>query len=225
MFIDIEEEVGFSQNQIDFNLIPSSPFRKNNFSEEQKIQLISYHFEKILEIIGLDLTDDSICKTPHRFAKMLIQELFKGLDERNFPTITTQENKFNYDQMLFEANISIKSVCEHHFAPILGYCHIAYFPKNKVIGLSKLNRVAQYFASRPQVQERMTRQIKEALVQVLETDDIAVVVDAVHLCVRMRGVQDNDALTRTASYGGKFNESEFRREFLSSIPKLTDVKL
>lgn len=227
LLIEIEESKNelFTDSSINFDLIPSSPYKENGLSEEEKIQMISIHFKKILEIIGLNLMDDSISKTPYRYAKMLVKELFLGLQEKNFPKISCQENNFNYDQMLVETNIGIKSICEHHFVPILGYCHIAYVPNKKIIGLSKLNRIAQYFASRPQVQERMTKQIKESLCQVLETEDVAVVIDALHLCVRMRGIQDADSLTRTSDYSGKFLQSESRSEFLSTIPHLKDFNL
>ena len=204
--------------------VPRSPYTDNGLSDEEKIETISFHFSKILETLGLELEDDSLQKTPQRYAKMLVTELLWGLKKEAFPQITTQENKFAYQEMVVEANISIQSLCEHHFVPFLGTCHIAYFPKNKVMGLSKLNRVAQYFARRPQVQERMTRQIRECLSEVLETDDVAVVVDAVHLCVRMRGVQDTDALTRSSDFGGKFHEPDVRREFLSTIPALKELK-
>jgi len=193
--------------------------------DHKKIDLIAFHIEKILTIIGLDVTEESICQTPRRYAKMLIEDLFTGLKAENFPKITTQENKFKYNQMLIEANISINSICEHHFIPILGYCHIAYFPGEKIIGLSKLNRVAQYFAKRPQVQERMTKQIRERLSLVLETEDVAVVIDALHLCVRMRGVRDANALTRSLDLGGRFLHPATHQEFLSMIPRLQDVKL
>lgn len=205
--------------------LEESHSQSSSLSDEEKINFISFHFEKILEIIGLDLTDDSVQQTPRRYAKMLIEELLVGLNKENFPKITTQENKFQYNQMLIEVNIEIKSICEHHFIPILGYCHIAYFPKDKIIGLSKLNRIAQYFARRPQVQERMTKQIRKCLSLVLETESVAVVVDALHLCVRMRGVQDSNALTRSLDFGGCFLSSEIRREFLSAIPRLQELKL
>lgn len=214
-----------SEQQVNFDLISLSPYIDNEFSDNQKIEIIANHFEKILQTLGLDLTDDSITQTPHRYAKMLVKELFTGLKKENFPKITTQENKFQYNQMLVEANIEIKSVCEHHFVPILGYCHIAYFPGDKVIGLSKLNRVAQYFARRPQVQERMTKQIKECLCQILETENVAVVVDALHMCVRMRGIQDAAALTRSLDFGGLFLNQDVRHDFLSTIPTLKDLKI
>jgi len=201
------------------------PYLGNELSEQEKIETIEYHFRHILQAIGMDLNDDSLQKTPHRYAKMLVKELFQGLNDKAFPSITTQDNKFHYKQPLIESHISIQSVCEHHFVPILGYCHIAYIPKDRVIGLSKLNRVAKYFARRPQVQERLTKQISTKLCEILETPDVAVVIDALHLCVRMRGIQDQDALTRTMDLGGVFTQDSFRNEFLSHIPKLSEMKL
>lgn len=201
------------------------PWTENNLTDQEKIQKIEHHFEQILRTLGLDLTDDSLRKTPYRYAKMLVSELFQGLKPDHFPAITTQENKFNYRSMLIESHISINSICEHHFVPILGYCHIAYIPRDTVIGLSKLNRIAQYFARRPQVQERLTKQIKECLCSVLDTPDVAVAIDAAHLCVRMRGIQDQDSLTRTYDLGGIFNEDCYRTEFFNAIPKHSDFKL
>jgi GTP cyclohydrolase IA len=208
----------FLDNLAILNKVSSSPFIESNVTDEEKIEQIAFHFEKILEVIGLDLSDDSIRGTPRRYGKMLIKELFVGLKKENFPVITTQENKWNYNQMLIETRIEIKSICEHHFIPILGYCHIAYFPKEKIIGLSKLHRVAQYFARRPQVQERMTKQILESLVVALDTEDVAVVTDATHLCVKMRGVEDNCSSTRCADFSGLFLDPLIRKEFLSQIP-------
>ena len=191
----------------------------------QKIKTIEHHFRAIMEALELDLEDGSIAKTPLRYAEMLVNELFSGLNEENFPKITVQDNDFQYDQMLLETNISIKSVCEHHFIPILGRCHIAYIPKKKVIGLSKLNRVAQYFASRPQVQERLTVQIRESLCDILETEDVAVVVDAMHLCVKMRGVKDEDSLTRSTSLSGVFLTSPHRQEFFAAVPSMREMSI
>lgn len=205
--------------------VTRSPYTDNGLTDQEKIDSITFHFAKILDAIGLELEDDSLQKTPHRYANMLIKEVFSGLKKEAFPSITTQENKFSYEGMLVEANISIQSICEHHFVPILGYCHIAYFPKDRIIGLSKLHRIAQYFGKRPQVQERMTKQIRECLALILETEDVAVVIDAVHLCVRMRGVQDTDSLTRSSDFGGKFLESDMRREFMSTIPGLKELRL
>lgn len=194
-------------------------------NDEEKMEAIEYHFSRILQVLGLDLTNDSLTKTPHRFAKMLVKELFTGLKNEEFPTITTQKNSFAYHEMLLETNISIQSVCEHHFMPILGYCHIAYVPNDKIIGLSKLNRIAQYYARRPQVQERMTIQIQKKLEEILGTKNIAVVIDALHLCVRMRGIQDSDSMTRTCIFNGCFQQEKHCRRLLDSIPQLNSVKL
>ncbi len=201
------------------------PFCGNELSKEEKIRTIEKSFRDILVTLGMDIEDDSIEQTPYRYAKMLVTELFEGLESKNFPKITTQANKFGYKNMLLQTNISIHSVCEHHFVPILGFCHIAYIPNEAVIGLSKLNRIAKYYARRPQVQERMTHQIKNALCSILKSPDVAVVVDALHLCVKMRGIQDQDALTRTISLGGQFLEGTAHQEFLGSVPKLKDFSL
>lgn len=202
------------------------PFQliESHAKDSEKIQIIQYHFGKILEALELDLTDESIAKTPQRYAEMLVKELFVGLNDEHFPKITVQENEFGYDQMLLESNISLKSICEHHFIPILGCCHIAYIPKRRIIGLSKLNRIAQYFGKRPQVQERLTVQIRDSLQEVLETEDVAVVVDAMHLCVKMRGVQDEDSLTRTMALSGAFLTGQNRSEFLAALPTLQSFK-
>jgi GTP cyclohydrolase I len=202
-------------------MIPLSPIIKINLTDEQKIVAIESHFQNIMTILGLDVTDDSLAKTPHRVAKMFVNEIFESLKPNTFPKITTQENKFHYDQMLIESGIEINSVCEHHFVPIIGRCHIAYIPKGKLIGLSKLNRVARYYASRPQVQERMTEQIAAHLCQILETDDVAVVIDAAHMCVKMRGIKDSDCMTRTSSIRGQFrNDEKCRSEFMTAIPRM-----
>lgn len=207
------------------NLVHPFQVIESRTKEAQKIKTIEYHFGKILEALELDLDEESIAKTPQRYAEMLVKELFVGLNEENFPKITVQENDFEYDQMLLESNISVKSICEHHFIPILGYCHIAYIPKKKIIGLSKLNRVAQYYGCRPQVQERLTVQICDALKRVLETDDVAVVMDAMHLCVKMRGVKDEDSLTRSTALSGAFLTAPYRSEFFAAIPALQNMKI
>lgn len=204
---------------------PLGQLQKNLLSEEDKILAIEHHFQKILEILGLDINDDSLKQTPHRFAKMLVTELFSSLGEISLPSITAQENTFKYHHPLIEANIVVQSICEHHFLPILGFCHIGYIPKEKVIGLSKLHRLVGYFTKRPQIQERMSKQITDQLSQILETPDVAVVIDAVQLCVRMRGVQDQQALTRTMDLSGAFLKEPVRSEFFASIPKLSDLKL
>lgn len=203
----------------------SYPFLENKLTSQEKIAQIEQYFRQILIALGMDLSDESIQKTPSRYAKMLLLELFQGLNFSSFPEITTQENTFCYNQIILESQIAIHSMCEHHFLPFLGYCHIAYLPKNKIIGLSKLNRIVEYFSRRPQIQERMTKQIHTALINVLGTQDVAVVVDAIHLCVRMRGVQHESSLTRTLHFSGALETDPHRSEFFISIPKLQDLKL
>lgn len=180
-----------------------------------KIQEIEHYTQKIWEILGLDMTDDSLEETPQRIAKMMVKEIYWGLSPEHFPKITTIENKMKYNEMLVERNIAVMSACEHHGVTIDGIAHVAYIPKNKVIGLSKINRVVNYFARRPQVQERLTSQILETLKFILETDDVAVVIDAVHYCVKSRGIQDQSSRTMTSALSGVFKEGPVRAEFLS----------
>ncbi|MES2140200.1 MAG: GTP cyclohydrolase I FolE [Bacteroidota bacterium] len=196
-----------------------TPLRKDAFdiSDEQKIKIISRNFKEIMNTLGLDLTDDSLKGTPGRVAKMFVKEIFSGLDPKNKPTIALFDNKYKYDQMLIEKNITLFSNCEHHFVPIIGKAHVAYISSGKVIGLSKLNRIVQYYSQRPQVQERLTMQIANELKSVLETDDVAVIIDAVHLCVSSRGIKDVNSSTITAEYGGKFKDENTRAEFLSLL--------
>ncbi len=186
-----------------------TPLRPDAFklSDEDKKQKIAYHFSEIMETLGLDLTDDSLRGTPKRVAKMYIEEIFSGLDPKNKPTVAMFDNKYQYNQMLIEKNIQFYSNCEHHFVPIMGKAHVAYVSSGKVIGLSKLNRIVQYYAKRPQVQERLTNQIAKELSSILQTDDIAVIIDAKHLCVSSRGVKDDSSTTITSYYGGIFNTS------------------
>ena len=193
-----------------------TPLRDDAFdlSDEEKIQTITYHFREIMNTLGLDLTDDSLNGTPRRVAKMYVQEIFRGLDPKNKPATALFENKYRYGQMLVEKNITLYSNCEHHFVPIIGKAHVAYISSGKVIGLSKLNRIVQYYAQRPQVQERLTMQIANELKSVLETEDIAVVIDAVHLCVSSRGIKDVNSSTVTAEYSGVFLENARKEEFL-----------
>jgi GTP cyclohydrolase I len=176
-----------------------------------------------MEIMGLDLTDDSLKGTPHRVAKMYIKEIFSGLNPANKPAIALFENKYKYNQMLVEKNITFHSNCEHHFVPIFGKAHVAYISSGKVIGLSKLNRIVQYFAKRPQVQERLTMQIAHELKSVLQTEDVAVVIDAKHLCVSSRGVQDISSATVTSYYGGRFEDPKTKEEFLQYLQLITDT--
>jgi len=184
-----------------------TPMKSTAFliSDEEKKERIAFHFTEIMDTLGLDLNDDSLKGTPERVAKMYIEEIFSGLDPKNKPKIALFENKYQYEQMLVEKNISFYSNCEHHFVPIIGKAHIAYISSGKVIGLSKLNRVVQYFAKRPQVQERLTNQIARELQKVLKTEDVAVIIDAKHLCVSSRGIKDDTSTTVTAYYGGVFN--------------------
>ncbi|AFM05219.1 GTP cyclohydrolase I [Bernardetia litoralis DSM 6794] len=196
-----------------------TPLRKDAFEldDDTKIEKIAVHFKEIMDILGLDLTDDSLQGTPKRVAKMYVQEIFKGLNPENKPATKMFENKFGYNQLLVEKNISFHSHCEHHFVPIHGKAHIAYISNEGVIGLSKLHRIVDYFARRPQVQERLTNQIGEELKKMLGTEDIAVVLDAAHMCVSMRGIKDQTSTTITSFYSGKFNEEATRTEFLKYI--------
>ena len=187
-----------------------TPMKADAFevSDEEKKVKISKLFAQIMDVMGLDLTDDSLKGTPNRVAKMYIEEIFSGLNPANKPKVALFENKYRYNQMLVEKNITFYSNCEHHFVPIIGTAHIAYVSSGKVIGLSKINRIVQYYAKRPQVQERLTNQIAVDLKSILETDDIAVIIDAKHLCVSSRGIKDNTSATVTSYYGGVFNTSE-----------------
>ena len=196
-----------------------TPLRKDafNLSDEQKIEAIEDKFRDIMQIIGLDLNDDSLQGTPHRVAKMFVQEIFYGLNPENKPKISVFDNKFKYGEMLVEKNINMNSFCEHHFLPIVGKAHVAYISSGEVIGLSKINRIVDYFARRPQVQERLTVQIAAELKKVLKTDDVAVVIDAKHMCVSCRGIKDESSTTITAEYSGKFKEKDTREEFLKYL--------
>ncbi|RCR68931.1 GTP cyclohydrolase I FolE [Larkinella punicea] len=201
-----------------------TPLRDDAFdlSDEAKMDLIEGHFRHIMNILGLDLTDDSLKGTPRRVAKMYVKEIFSGLNPAKKPQAALFENKYQYNEMLVEKGITVHSHCEHHFVPIIGRAHVAYISSGKVIGLSKLNRIVQYFAKRPQVQERLTVQIANELKAVLETEDVAVVIDARHLCVSMRGVQDVNSSTVTVHYGGKFKSDEAtRQEFLRHVSEPT----
>ena len=196
-----------------------TPLRPDAFDldDETKIKLIEQHFKEIMLLLGLDLNDDSLKGTPKRVAKMYVKEIFSGLDPKNFPKIQLFENKYCYNQMLVEKDITFYSNCEHHFVPIIGKAHVGYVSSGKVIGLSKINRIVQYYAKRPQVQERLTVQIANCFKEILETEDVAVVIDAVHLCVSSRGVQDNSSKTVTSYYGGVFENETKKSEFLKYI--------
>jgi len=186
-------------------------------SDDEKIKNIQHHFKMIMQEMGLDLTDDSLSGTPYRVAKMYVKELFYGLNPANKPKLSIFENKYGYKKMLIEQNITIDSVCEHHFLPIIGHANVAYIPKDKVIGLSKINRLVDYYARRPQVQERLVLQILNDLQEVLDTKDVIVSVTAKHLCVSSRGIKDQSSFTTTLEYGGCFSKTEVRNEFLKII--------
>lgn len=195
---------------------PATPLRLDAFalSEDEKIQRIERNFRDIMLTLGLDLNDDSLRGTPHRVAKMYVQELFQGLNPNNLPAATLFDNSYQYGEMLLERGITVHSTCEHHFVPIVGVAHVAYFSSGKVIGLSKLNRIVRHFSKRPQVQERLTVEIAEHLKQVLQTDDVAVMIDAKHFCVILRGVEDATSSTVTSQFSGKFQDPAVRAEFV-----------
>ena len=196
-----------------------TPLLPNAFDKPdiEKIKNIQHHFGMIMEELGLDLSDDSLSGTPYRFAKMYVKELFYGLNPKNKPKLSTFKNKYGYNRMLVEQNITIDSSCEHHFLPITGHAHIAYIPKDKVIGLSKINRLVDYYAHRPQVQERLSMQILKDLQNVLETEDVIVMISAKHLCVSSRGIKDKSSYTTTIEYGGCFDDKTKRDEFFSTL--------
>jgi GTP cyclohydrolase I len=196
-----------------------TPIRDNAFemSDKEKIKSIQNDVSNILHTLGMDLTDDSLKGTPHRVAKMFVKEIFGGLNPKRKPKLSTFENNYNYGEMLVEKNITVYSTCEHHLLPIVGKAHVAYISSGKVIGLSKMNRIVDYFAKRPQVQERLTMQVVQALQEALGTQDVACVIDAKHLCVNSRGISDIASSTVTSEFGGKFKEQAVKSEFLDYI--------
>lgn len=216
---DVIEQLINEMGEAHISSAKDTPMRDDAFqlSDEEKIEKIKMHFAEIMNTLGLDLTDDSLKGTPLRVAKMYVQEVFKGLNPKNKPDVRLFDNKYGYKGMLIEKNITLHSYCEHHFVPIVGKAHVAYFSSGKVIGLSKLNRLVHYFAQRPQVQERLTVQIAEELKKVLQTEDVAIVIDAKHLCVTMRGIKDTASTTITSHFNGKFKEETHKLEFLRQI--------
>lgn len=214
---NIEDFESLGNNHIGTSF--ETPLRKDAFqlTQEEKIDIIKDDVRHIMETLGLDLTDDSLNGTPMRVAKMFVKELFGGLDPKKKPSASTFENKYKYGEMLVEKNITVYSTCEHHLLPIVGKAHVAYISNGKVVGLSKMNRIVDYFAKRPQVQERLTIQIVKELQKVLNTKDVACVIDAKHLCVNSRGIRDVDSSTVTSEFGGQFKEKEIKREFLDYI--------
>ncbi|CAI8325927.1 MAG: GTP cyclohydrolase 1 [Bacteroidetes bacterium MED-G17] len=217
--LNIMENDELMQDDSHFSTSLETPLRPDAFklTEEQKIEKIEHHFREILTTLGMDLNDDSLNKTPYRVAKMYVKEIFSGLDPNNKPKVSLFENKFGYNQMLVEKDINVNSQCEHHLVPIFGKAHVAYIANGEVIGLSKINRIVDYYCKRPQVQERLTRQIAEELKQVLKTEDVAVVLDAKHMCVSSRGIKDVNSSTITAAISGQFQNEATRLEFLRYI--------
>ncbi len=217
LLIDKEDVDAMGENHIMTSI--DTPMKENAFDmdDDTKVELIEEHFREIMNILGLDLTDDSLKGTPHRVAKMYVKEIFSGLNPANKPKIALFENKYKYNEMLVERNITLYSNCEHHFVPIVGMAHVAYISNGSVIGLSKINRIVQYYAKRPQVQERLTVQIANELKKALNTDDVAVVIDAQHLCVSSRGVEDRSSSTVTSHYSGRFEEEAKKDEFLKYV--------
>jgi len=228
-----EGKNGTNQNKIDdlgddhISTSAQTPLRADAFkmSNEDKIKAIEADFKHILETLGLDLTDDSLKGTPRRFAKSYVNELFLGLNPAAKPKLSTFENNYKYGEMLVEKNIVLYTTCEHHFLPIIGRAHVAYISKGNVIGLSKMNRIVDYFAKRPQVQERLTMQVVQALQQALGTPDVACVIDAKHLCVNSRGIRDIASSTVTAEFGGAFKKDSVKAEFLDYIKLETDYNI
>lgn len=212
---EIHDEIG--DNHI--STCAQNPVRDNAFeiSDDEKIEMIKKDVESILQTLGMDLTDDSIKGTPNRVAKMFVKEIFGGLNPAKKPKASTFDNNYKYGEMLVEKNITLYSTCEHHLLPIIGRAHVAYISSGRVIGLSKMNRIVEHYAKRPQVQERLTMQIVQELQQALGTDDVACVIDAKHLCVNSRGIKDIESSTVTSEFGGKFKEEQTRREFLDYI--------
>ena len=201
------------------NFSIETPLRDDAFeiSDDEKISIIQKNVKEILETLGMDMTDDSIKGTPKRVAKAYVKELFGGLDPKNLPTSSTFDNKYQYGEMLVEKNITVFSTCEHHLLPIYGKAHVAYFAKDRVVGLSKMNRIVDYYSRRPQVQERLNIQIVKALQKILKTDDVACIIDAKHMCVNSRGIRHIDCSTVTGEFGGKFKDKLTKREFLDYI--------
>ena len=193
-----------------------TPWHDNGLSSEEKKEIIQEHMSSIMQTLGLDLSDDSLTQTPHRVARMFVDEIFSGLDYKNFPKVSVFENKMHFDEMVKVCNITITSTCEHHFVVMAGIAKVAYMPSDKIIGLSKVNRIVQFFGHRPQVQERLTQQIKVALQTLLNTKNVAVSITATHYCVKSRGVKDQTSVTTTTALGGLFkNNPSSRHEFLT----------
>lgn len=214
---EVNEQDFIGDNHISTSAV--TPMRKDAFelSSEDKIASIKEDVTRIMETLGLDLTDDSLKGTPRRVAKMFVNEIFGGLDPKNKPKASSFDNNYKYGEMLVEKNITVYSTCEHHFLPIVGRAHVAYISNGKVLGLSKMNRIVDYYAKRPQVQERLTMQIVQEMQNALGTDDVACIIDAKHLCVNSRGIRDIESSTITSEFGGRFKDPDVKREFIDYI--------
>jgi len=211
-----DPELGYEVNKYLADMGVQTPMKENDYDIQEKQVNINEHFSAIMSILGLDLEDDSLAETPKRVANMFVNEIFWGMDSDNFPKATTVQNKFDYDEMVIEKDINVQSNCEHHFVVIAGLANIGYIPNKKVLGLSKLNRIVEYFSKRPQIQERLTEQIYYALKYILETEDVAVVINAKHFCVSSRGVEDVNSKTITSKMGGRFKTDQMARaEFIN----------
>ncbi len=219
MYKDFDDTLIDSIGDAHESFSATTPIREDAFdkSDGEKIAIITEHVKGILETLGMDLEDDSLRGTPRRVAKMYVNEVFGGLNPNREPNMSTFDNSYRYDEMLVEKNIVLYSTCEHHLLPIVGRAHVAYISKGKVVGLSKINRIVDYYAKRPQVQERLTKQVVVALQKVLDTKDVACVIDAKHLCVNSRGIRDIESSTVTAEFGGVFKNESKRQEFLNYI--------
>ncbi len=214
---EVNEQDFIGDNHVSTSAV--TPMRKDAFelSSEDKIASIKEDVTRIMETLGLDLTDDSLKGTPRRVAKMFVKEIFSGLDPKNKPKASSFDNSYKYGEMLVEKNITVYSTCEHHFLPIVGRAHVAYISNGKVLGLSKMNRIVDYYAKRPQVQERLTMQIVQEMQNALGTDDVACIIDAKHLCVNSRGIRDIESSTITSEFGGRFKDPDVKREFIDYI--------
>jgi GTP cyclohydrolase I len=212
---DLADEIGDNHVATSYE----NPVRDDAFelSESEKIEKIKGHVHEIMQTLGMDMTDDSLKGTPNRVAKMYVNEIFGGLDPAKKPKASTFENNYKYGEMLVEKNITVYSTCEHHLLPIIGRAHVAYISSGRVVGLSKMNRIVNYYAKRPQVQERLTMQIVKELQKALDTEDVACIIDAKHLCVNSRGISDIESSTVTSEYGGKFKDENMRKELLNYI--------
>ncbi|MBZ9779840.1 GTP cyclohydrolase I FolE [Psychroflexus sp. CAK8W] len=212
---ELTEEIGDNHIATSYE----NPVRNDAFelTEDEKIEKIKGHVHEIMHTLGMDMTDDSLMGTPKRVAKMYVNEIFGGLDPEKKPKASTFENNYKYGEMLVEKNITVYSTCEHHLLPIVGRAHVAYISSGRVVGLSKMNRIVNYFAKRPQVQERLTMQIVKELQKALETEDVACIIDAKHLCVNSRGINDIESSTVTSEFGGKFKDENVRKELLNYI--------